>query len=50
MTATIAEQCEQDVATAAGQADQGCVGFLALGALSVVVRSARRIVQGGERG
>jgi hypothetical protein len=44
----VAEHGEQDVDTAAGQADQGSVVPLALSSLPVVVGAAGRIGQTGE--
>jgi hypothetical protein len=46
----VAEHGEQDVGAAAGQADQGGVVFLALGAFAVVVGAADRVGQSSERG
>ena len=46
----VAEHGVEDVAAAAGQADEGGVVFLALGSFAVVVGAAGRVVQGGERG
>ena len=45
-----AEHGEDDVAAAAGQADQGGVVAFAFGSLAVVERLGRGVAQGGERG
>ncbi len=45
-----AEHGEDDVAAAAGQADQGGVVAFAFGAFAVVEGLGRRVAQGGERG
>ena len=46
----VAEHGVEDVAAAAGEADEGGVVFLALGSFAVVVGAAGGVVQGGERG
>ena len=47
----VAEHCEQDVAAASGQADEGGVVLLALGSFAVVVGLAGRVgAQGCEGG
>jgi hypothetical protein len=44
----VAEHGVQDVAAASGQADEGCVVFLAFGSFAVVVGAVDRVGQGGE--
>ena len=46
----VAEHGVEDVAAAAGEADEGGVVFLALGSFAVVVGPAGGVGQGGERG
>src|SRR5947209_11790606 len=46
----LGEQGVEDVAAAAGQADQGGVVLLALGSFAVVVGPADRVAQGGKCG
>jgi hypothetical protein len=46
----VAEHRVEDVAAAAGQADERGVVLLALGSFAVVVGPAGRVVQSGERG
>lgn len=44
----VLEHGAEDVTAASGQANQGCIVFLAFGAFSVVVGAVGRVVQCGE--
>jgi len=46
----VLEHGVEDVASASGEADQGGVVLLSLGAFAVVVAAAGRVAQGCERG
>ena len=45
-----AEHCQDDVAAASGEADEGGVVAFAFGSFPVVERLGRGVAQGGERG